>query len=101
MADSTPLRYRAFISYSKLDQQQAKRLHSALETYGVPKGIDVPLPRDRRLGRFFRDDDEMGASTDLGATLRDALENSENLILICSPHSARSKWVNAEIVHFK
>ena len=101
MTDSTPHRYRAFISYSKLDQQHAKRLHSALETYRVPKGIDVALPRDRRLGRFFRDDDEMGASTDLGATLRDALDSSENLILICSPHSARSRWVNAEVVHFK
>ena len=101
MTDSTPHRYRAFISYSKKDQQHAKRLHSALETYRVPKGIDAPLQRDRRLGRFFRDDDEMGASKDLGATLREALENSENLIIICSPHSARSKWVNAEIQHFK
>lgn len=101
MTDSTPHRYRAFISYSKLDQRHAKRLHSALETYRVPKGIAVDLPRDRRLGRFFRDDDEMGASTDLGATLREALDASENLIVICSPHSARSRWVNAEIVHFK
>ena len=101
MTDSNPHRYRAFISYSKQDQQHAKRLHSALETYRVPKGIEVALPRDRRLGRFFRDDDEMGASTDLGATLREALENSENLIVICSPHAARSKWVNAEVLHFK
>ncbi|HET6977885.1 MAG TPA: TIR domain-containing protein [Pyrinomonadaceae bacterium] len=101
MTDSTEHRYRAFISYSKLDQQHAKRLHSALETYRVPKGIDAKLQRDRRLGRFFRDDDEMGASTDLGATLRDALDSSENLILICSPHSARSRWVNAEVLHFK
>jgi hypothetical protein len=101
MADSNPHRYRAFISYSQQDKQHAKRLHSALETYRVPKGIDAPLQPNRRLGRFFRDDDEMGASTDLGGTLRDALENSENLIVICSPHSARSKWVNAEILHFK
>lgn len=101
MMDEAIHRYRAFISYSQRDRQHAKRLHSALETYRVPKGIDAPLQPNRRLGRFFRDDDEMGASTDLGATLRDALENSENLIVICSPHSARSKWVNAEVVHFK
>lgn len=101
MADSTPFRYRAFLSYSKRDQQHAKRLHSALEAYRVPKGIDAPFQQNRRLGRFFRDDDEMGASTDLGGTLREALENSENLIVICSPHAARSKWVNAEIQHFK
>lgn len=101
MIESTRQRYRAFISYSQVDRQHAKRLHSSLETYRVPKGIDAPLQPNRRLGRFFRDDDEMGASTDLGGTLRDALENSENLIVICSPHSARSKWVNAEILHFK
>jgi hypothetical protein len=101
MAESDPHRYRAFISYSQRDRHHAKRLHSALETYRVPKGIDAPLLPNRRLGRFFRDDDEMGASTDLGATLRDALENSENLIVICSPHAARSKWVNAEVLHFK
>jgi hypothetical protein len=101
MIESTIQRYRAFISYSQRDRDHAKRLHSALETYRVPKGIDAPLQPNRRLGRFFRDDDEMGASTDLGGTLRDALENSENLIVICSPHAARSKWVNAEILHFK
>ena len=101
MTDSTEHRYRAFISYSKLDHPHAKRLHSALETYRVPKGIEAKLQRDRRLGRFFRDDDEMGASTDLGGTLREALDNSENLIVICSPNSARSRWVNAEILHFK
>lgn len=94
-------RYRAFISYSQKDRQHAKRLHSALESYRVPKGIDAPLRPDRKLGRFFRDDDEMGASDDLGAALRDALDNSENLVVVCSPHAARSKWVNREVQHFK
>lgn len=99
--DSTTHRYRAFISYSQVDRQHAKRLHSSLEAYRVPKGTDAVLPQNRRLGRFFRDDDEMGASTDLGGSLREALENSENLIVICSPHAARSKWVNAEVLCFK
>ena len=101
MVESTKPRYRAFISYSKHDQNHAKRLHSALETYRVPKGIDASLQQNRRLGRFFRDDDEMGASIDLGGTLRDAIDDSENLIVICSPHAARSKWVNEEIRHFR
>ena len=101
MVEPNEPRYRAFISYSKHDQNHAKRLHSALETYRVPKGIDAPLQQNRRLGRFFRDDDEMGASVDLGGALRDAIENSENLIVICSPHAARSRWVNEEIRHFR
>ena len=73
--ESLAMRYRGFISYSKHDQNHAKRLHSALETYRVPKGIDVPVEQNRRLGRFFRDDDEMGASVDLGGALRDALSS--------------------------
>lgn len=101
MVEPAEPRYRAFISYSKRDQKYAKRLHSALETYRVPKGIDAPVQQSRRLGRFFRDDDEMGASVDLGGALRDAIDNSENLIVICSPHAARSKWVNEEIRHFR
>jgi hypothetical protein len=101
MTDSTVHRYRAFISYSQRDKHHAKRLHSSLETYRVPKGIEAHLQPNRRLGRFFRDDDEMGASTDLDATLRGAVEDSENLIVVCSPNAARSKWVNAEVAHFK
>jgi hypothetical protein len=49
-------RYRAFISYSQRDRRQARRLHSALEAYRLPKGIEAEAQPDRRLGRFFRDD---------------------------------------------
>ncbi len=94
-------RYRAFISYSQREKGVARRLHRALETYRVPKGIDAPVAPDRRLGRFFRDDDEMGASQSLGAALEGALDDSENLIVICSPSAAQSKWVDAEVRHFK
>jgi len=94
--------YRAFISYSQKDKRFAKRLHKVLESYKLPTGIDVQASATkRRLGRFFRDEDEMGASTDLGQALRDAIEDSEYLIVICSPQSAQSKWVNEEILHFK
>ena len=74
------LRYRAFISYSQKDKKQTKRIHRALEKYRVPKGIDVEcLGRKRQLGRFFRDDDELGASSDLGAALKGAIEDAERL----------------------
>lgn len=96
-------RYRAFISYSQRDKAHARRIHKALENYRVPKGIDAPGidPKTRRIGRFFRDDDEMGAASDLGEALRGAIADSENLIVICSPNSAKSKWVNEEVLHFK
>jgi TIR domain-containing protein len=94
-------RYRAFISYSQKDKAVGRRMQRWLETYRVPKGVVADLDRRRRLGRFFRDDDEMPASSDLAATLRGAIEDAENLIVIFSPNAARSVWVNAEILHFR
>src|SRR3954470_8644559 len=76
-------RYRAFISYSQKDKAAGRRVQRWLETYRVPKGIDAA--GNRRLGRFFRDDEEMSASPDVGATLRGAIEDSDNLIVIASP----------------
>jgi hypothetical protein len=72
-------KYRGFISYSKKDKAHAARLHKALEAFRVPKGAagEGVDPKTRRLGRFFRDDDEMGAASDLGAALRGAIEDAQ------------------------
>ena len=99
--DTKNRRYRAFISYSQRDKAVTRRLHRKLETYRIPKGVQAPVGPDRRLGRFFRDDDEMGASKSLGAALEGALDDSENLIVVCSPSAAQSKWVDVEVRHFK
>lgn len=94
-------RYRAFLSYSQQDKAVVRRLQRWLETYRVPRGIAADVDPNRGLGRFFRDDDEMPASSDLAATLRGAIEDSESLIVVCSPHAARSRWVNEEVLHFR
>lgn len=96
-------RFRAFISYSQRDKPFARRLHKAIETYRVPAGVRAESldRRTRRVGRVFRDDDEMGASADLGASLRGALDDADALIVICSRRSAKSQWVNQEIAYFK
>jgi hypothetical protein len=99
--DTQPKRYRGFISYSQRDKPIAQRMHRALETYHLPKGIDAPVGPNRTLGRFFRDDDEMGASQSLGAALEGALDDADSLIVICTPASAKSKWVDAEVRRFK
>ena len=96
-----PKAYRAFISYSQQDAVWGKRLHSWLENYRVPRGVEVELPPARRLGRFFRDDEEMAAAADIAVTVEGAIENAESLIVVCSPRSAKSKWVAAEIQHFR
>ncbi|MGJ3230805.1 MAG: toll/interleukin-1 receptor domain-containing protein [Oceanicaulis sp.] len=96
-------RYRAFISYNQKDKPVVKKLHRWLETYRVPRGVpaEIELGPGRRLGRFFRDDEEMAASPDIGGTVRGAIEDAESLIIVCSPNAARSKWVDAEIQHFR
>ena len=95
------MRYRGFISYSQRDKPVARRLHRALETYRIPTGVDATVGPTRALGRFFRDDDEMGASQSLGSALEGALDDAENLIVICSPSAAQSRWVDAEVRRFK
>jgi tetratricopeptide (TPR) repeat protein len=97
--------YFAFISYSHRDSSCAAWLHKALETYRVPRRLvgqgtnagAIPA----RLLPIFRDRDELATATDLGRTVNDALARSANLIVICSPHAATSRWVNAEVLAFK
>jgi eukaryotic-like serine/threonine-protein kinase len=103
--ESADYRYWAFVSYSHADKRWGDWLHRALETYRVPKrlvgknGIFGPVPR--RLYPIFRDREELSASSSLGTNIQRALQQSRSLIVICSPRSARSRWVNEEIKYFK
>ena len=98
-------KYKAFISYSHADRQWAKWLHRALESYRVPKhlvGTETnagPIPA--RLTPIFRDRDELASSSDLTGQIQEALQDSENLIVICSPSAAKSLYVDQEIDVFQ
>ena len=92
--------YKAFISYSHQDEAWAKWLHNALESYNVPKNLrreGIPA----KLFPVFRDRDELSSGADLSVKVEAALRNSESLIVICSPSSAQSHWVNEEIRLFR
>ena len=93
------LRYWAFISYSHRDRKWGDWLHRAIETYRVPKalvGNGIPA----RVFPVFRDREELAGAVDLTARIETALAESRNLIVICSPRSAASRWVNEEIRRF-
>lgn len=98
-------RYKAFISYSHQDESWARWLQASLEGYRVPKrlvGRAGPLgPVPERLRPVFRDREDLSSSSDLTAELKDVLAQSETLIVICSPASASSRWVNEEIRQFR
>lgn len=93
----------AFISYARSDEPWAKSLHRRLEAYRIPREVRpasaAVIPSIHRLRPVFRDDDELAASADLGARLRDALDRSRYLIVVASPAAAASRWVNAEVQH--
>ncbi len=98
-------KYRAFISYSHQDEAWAQWLHKALETYRVPSrlvGTETAagiIPR--RLEPIFRDRDELPSAADLSGKVNEALAQSAALIVVCSPRSATSRWVNEEVLAFK
>jgi tetratricopeptide (TPR) repeat protein len=94
-------RYIAYISYQHTDKAVAKWLHHAIETYRVPRRTRVTLETTRRLKPIFLDREELSGSADLSQTLRDALRDSEFLIVVCSPAAAASRWVNREVEVFK
>lgn len=97
-------RYRAFLSYSHHDRRRARWLHRALENYRIPQGLTEPRSgetRPERLAPVFRDRDELPSSANLSDAVHRALEESEALIVLCSPAAARSRWVNQEIETFR
>lgn len=98
-------RYWAFISYSHRDTNWAKRLHSHLETWKVPRslvGHATPVGKiPRRLNPIFRDRDEMSGGGNLDEVILAALKTSRYLIVVCSPASSASQYVDEEIRMFK
>ena len=96
-------RYSAFISYSHRDERWARWLQTALETYRVPSHIAHPqwVVASRRLSPVFRDRSDLPSATDLGVHIREALQDSANLIVVCSPGASTSRWVNEEIRYFR
>src|ERR1043166_6542262 len=98
-------KYWAFLSYSHRDAKWGDWLHKALETYRVPRRLVGKVSRDgavpERVYPVFRDREELPVSADLGANINEALGESRYLIVICSPQSAQSRWVNEEIKTFK
>ena len=93
--------YCAFISYrhESPDQEIAKALHTAIETYGIPGSVRRQTGK-KRMGKVFRDQEELPLSSDLGADIEAALDRSEWFIAICSPRYLESKWCLRELEYF-
>ncbi len=110
-------KYWAFLSYSRQDNGEPRPealavdrlgwgdwLHAALKNFAVPadfigqvngRGEIIP----ERIHPIFQDAQE--AETSLSAEIREALEKSVCLVVVCSPRSAQSLHVNETVRYFK
>jgi FOG: WD40 repeat len=93
--------YDAFISYrhSGVDLKWATWLEGTLRSYRTPRAL-VARGTKQKVERVFRDVDELHAVSDLNKVVLEALRQSRFLIVICSPRSAESLWVNEEVAEF-
>ena len=94
-------KYYAFISYSHMDKEVAKKLQKRLEHYHLPSKLLKTNPAlPKKLSPIFIDESDLVARGSLKETLQQNLETSNYLILVCSPYSADSKYVNDEVEYF-
>lgn len=93
-------KYFAFISYNSKDTEWGKRVQKKLEHYRMPATLcsEHGWKRKPLNPIFFAPTDIQPGG--LTAELQERLRASRNLIVICSPNSAKSAWVGTEIEYF-
>lgn len=99
--DARQYNYYAFISYQRKDEKWAKWLQRKLENYKLPvtNAKDSSDKKPRYIRPVFRDKTDLTAGP-LPDMLKEALNQSRYLIVICSPNAVQSPWVNDEINTF-
>lgn len=110
--DTKAPKYVAFISYQRKDEEMAKWFHRQLEHYHLPTDFndreaefydrgesDGKLGVLENLRPMFLDEAELAGGS-LSGAIDSALNNSRFLIVLCSPNSAKSQWVNKEVQAF-
>lgn len=93
-------KYFAFISYNSKDTEWGKRLQRKLEGYRMPATLCNEHGWERKPIKpiFFAPTDIQPGG--LTSEIQERLNASRNLIVICSPNSAKSEWVSKEIEYF-
>ncbi len=103
--DAEDIHYSAFISHSHEDAKTARKLVKLFSQYGVPddlvgkKGAFGTI--SEKLLPAFLDRSHLDVGKELSDSIADGLKQSGCLIVICSPASRNSRWVNQEIRTFR
>lgn len=100
MENNKQFKYFAFLSYNSKDLAWGKRLQKVLENYSMPATLCSEHGWERKPMQpiFFAPTDIQPGG--LSNELQERLRASQNLIVICSPNSAKSEWVGKEISFF-
>lgn len=100
MMENKQFKYFAFISYNSKDMEWGKKVQRKLEGYRMPATLCSEHGWERKPIKpvFFAPTDIQPGG--LTAELQERLKAARNLIVICSPHSAKSEWVGKEIEYF-
>ena len=90
--------YEAFVSYRHLphDREVALALQKSIEGFSIPKHLRTE-GGPTRLGKMFRDEDELPAAHSLPDRITDALAKSRALVVVCSPDTPGSPWIQREV----
>ena len=91
--------YYAFISYKREDEKWAKWIQDKLEHYRFPTNLNGRTGLPKHIRPTFRDVTDLNPGL-LAEEINNALCNSEWLIVVCSPRSAKSPWVCKEAQTF-
>lgn len=101
MEDSVKKDYLAFISYKRDDEDMAVWLQEAVESFKLPAEliIDDPELNKYQNRHLFRDKTDMAGGV-LPDIIKQGLDSSQYLLVVCSPRVLASHWVNKEIDYF-
>lgn len=97
--------YFAFISYSHKDMKWARWLQKELESYKLPSKLqENNSERNKKTQKpiqpVFRDETSINPGKSVDDALKSELEKSKYLVVICSPASSASSWVDREVERF-
>jgi WD40 repeat protein len=90
-------KFDVFLSYSRKDEEFAKRLEEALENYALPKDVQARSILKKRLNVFRDKKDLVPTRADYYQAIEEYLKQSRYLVVICSPNACASEFVNPEI----
>lgn len=92
--------YSAFISYSSKDEKIAKSLWKKLERYRLPAVLQKQYEDIPEKMHIFLDQGDIVPGDTVENALSRELADSKKLIVICSPNSAVSPYVELEVKNF-